>query len=31
MLNKEQLKGLYVLTDATLTPTETMLVQVVRV
>ena len=31
MLNKEQLKGLYVLTDATLTPTETMLEQVERV
>lgn len=31
MLNKELLKGLYVLTDATLTPTETMLEQVERV
>lgn len=31
MLNKEQLKGLYVLTDATLTPIETMLEQVERV
>lgn len=31
MLDKEQLKGLYVLTDATLTPTESMLEQVERV
>ncbi|WP_041959879.1 thiamine phosphate synthase [Sulfurospirillum arsenophilum] len=31
MLNKELLKGLYVLTDATLTPTESMLEQVERV
>jgi len=31
MLNKELLKGLYVLTDATLTPDETMLEQVERV
>ena len=31
MLNKEQLKGLYVLTDATLTPNETILEQVERV
>lgn len=31
MLNKELLKGLYVLTDATLTPIETMLEQVERV
>ncbi|KFL34432.1 MULTISPECIES: thiamine phosphate synthase [unclassified Sulfurospirillum] len=31
MLNKELLKGLYVLTDATLTPTETILEQVERV
>ncbi len=31
MLDKKQLKGLYVLTDATLTPTESMLEQVERV
>ena len=31
MLNKEDLKGLYVLTDATLTPDETMLEQIERV
>ena len=31
MLNKELLKGLYVLTDATLTPMETMLEQIERV
>lgn len=31
MLNKEELKGLYVLTDATLTPDETMLEQIERV
>lgn len=31
MLNKEQLRGLYVLTDATLTPNETILEQVERV
>jgi len=31
MLNKELLKGLYVLTDATLTPEETMLEQIERV
>jgi thiamine-phosphate pyrophosphorylase len=31
MLNKDLLKGLYVLTDATLTPTESMLEQVERV
>ena len=31
MLNKELLKGLYVLTDATLTPTETILEQIERV
>lgn len=31
MVNKELLRGLYVLTDATLTPTDTMLEQVERV
>lgn len=31
MLNKELLKGLYVLTDASLTPTETILEQIERV
>lgn len=31
MLDKEQLRGLYVLTDATLTPAESMLEQVERV